>query len=351
MLSVGDALKVVADRGDLTEQQINQLVGEVLDGQHQDDANSPLQLGALLVALRMKGETVDELLGAARAMRQRMLKVQVRRSPLLDTCGTGGSGLGTFNISTAVAFVCAAAGVAVAKHGNRAITSRSGSADVLAALGVGLDSAPDALARSIEDPATGVAFLFAPQHHAAMRHVGAIRKGLGVRTLFNLLGPLTNPAAAQRQLMGVFSVDYLDRIAQVLGKLGSEFAWVVHGDGGADELTLSGLSQVAEWDGRRGSVRRFTVDPRALGLDEAPVESLAGGTADENAKTMRRLLGGKLAGPLTDAVILNAAAALLVAGATVGDLSRGVSMARELLAQGAPLRHLDRLVAASRAGT
>ncbi len=347
MLNLKDALNHVIGGGDLSGDTLRLLIGTVLDGEAAEQ-HQALQLGALLVALRMKGETVDEIVGAAQAMRQRMLRIAIERRPLIDTCGTGGSGLGTFNISTAVAFVCAAAGVAVAKHGNRAITSKSGSADVLAALGIALDASPTRLAQCIEDPNTGLAFLFAPHHHAAMRHVASVRKGLGVRTLFNILGPLTNPAGAERQLLGVFSIDYIDTIAAALGELGSTFAWVVHGADGADELTLSGDNHIAEWDKAHGGVRRLTINARDLGLTPAPIEALVGGTPEENAVRMRTILGGKEKGPIEDAVILNSAAGLVVAGA-VGAMEEGIKRANSLLRAGTPLQHLDRLVEATRA--
>ncbi|HET6343454.1 MAG TPA: anthranilate phosphoribosyltransferase, partial [Myxococcota bacterium] len=289
----------------LSEAEMSAAVGHIMDG-----AATPAQIAAFLVALRIKGESIDEITGAARAMRQRMTRIEAGRRPLMDTCGTGGDGAGTFNISTAVSFVVAACGVAVAKHGNRAVSSKSGAADVLAALGVNIEAPKAVVEACIED--FGLGFLFAPALHPAMRHAGVVRRELGVRTVFNVVGPLTNPAMAPRQLMGVFDRKLTRVLAEVLGKLGSERAWVVHGADGLDELTLCDISYVAEWTG--AEVVERTLSPEEVGLTRVPPEALAGGDAQENARTMRGLLAGKGPPPLADAVALNTGAALLIAG-------------------------------------
>ncbi len=297
---------------------------------------TPVQIAGLLVALRAKGETVDELVGFARAMRRAARPVVTTRRPLVDTCGTGGDRSGSFNISTAAAFVVAGAGLAVAKHGNRSVSSRSGSADVLQALGVNIDLEPDAMARALDE--VGIAFLFAPRLHPAMRHAVGPRRELGIRTVFNLLGPLTNPARATHQLMGVFSPAWVRPLAQVLQALGLEAALVVHGDG-LDELTLSGPNRMAYFRGS-GPVVEAELDPRALGLTPAPREALAGGTPDENARLLLALLQGEMHGPPRDVVLLNAAAALWIAG-RARDWQVGLEMARYSVDSGAAWRVLE----------
>ena len=257
----------------------------------------------------------------------------------IDTCGTGGDDLGTLNISTAAAIVTAACGVPVAKHGNRASSSRSGSADVLAALGVDLDAEMPLVERSLWD--NKIAFLMAPRHHSAMRHVMNVRRELGIRTIFNLLGPLSNPAGTRRQLVGVFASEWVKPLAEVLLRLGAQFAWVVHGGDGLDELTISGPSEVAEL--KDGQIRTFTVTPEDAGLPRARIEDIQGGDAIANARALRALLHGQ-PGPYRDIVLLNSAAALIVAGA-VGDLPAGVVRAQDAIDSGAALATLDRLIA------
>ena len=291
------------------------------------------QIGALLACLRLRGETADELLGAVRAARGRMGCVAAPPGTL-DVCGTGGDGLGTLNVSTAVAFVVAACGVPVAKHGNRALSSRAGGADVLAALGVHipLEDAAATLAR------TGLTFLFAPNHHPALRHAAAARAALGFRTLFNLVGPLCNPACVRHQLVGVFAPHWLEPVARTLGMLGAERVWVVHGQG-LDELTLAGETQVCEW--RDGRIASFGVTPEMAGLGRAPVSAILGGDAAENAARLLALLRGE-EGPYRDTVVLNAAAALVVAGRAEG-LAAGAAIAAESLRNGAALTRLHAL--------
>ncbi|MCS7059234.1 MAG: anthranilate phosphoribosyltransferase [Meiothermus sp.] len=298
---------------------------------------TPVQTAGVLMALRTRGETPEEIAGFAAGMREAAVRVETRRRPLMDIVGTGGVAPDAFNISTTTCFVVAAGGVPVAKHGNRAASSKSGSFDLLEALGVRIDLPPERVAESIE--ALGLGFLFARNHHPAMRYVAPVRAELGVRTVFNLLGPLTNPAFATLNLVGVHNPSLLLTFAQVLGRLGSERAMVVHGEG-VDELVL-GVNQVAEL--RDGEVRVYTLRPEEVGLASAPYEAIRGGTPQENAETARAILGGKERGPKRDAVALNAGAAFYLAG-KVDSLAEGVSLAQGLLDEGAGLALLERLV-------
>jgi anthranilate phosphoribosyltransferase len=292
------------------------------------------------MGLRVRGETVDELTGGAEALRERMVEVQAPTNAI-DTCGTGGDASGTFNVSTAAALVVAACGVPVAKHGNRALSSKAGSADILAALGVNIDAEPARVERAIRE--AGIGFMMAPRHHGAMRHVAGARVELGTRTIFNLLGPLANPAGARRQLLGVFAHDWIEPLAHVLGQLGSERAWVVHGSDGLDELTTTGPSHVAEL--RAGRVTTFEVTPEQAGLPRARLEDLRGADATTNADALRALLDG-VRGPYRDIVLLNSAAALVIAD-RAGDLAAGVARARDAIDSGAAKAALARLVAVS----
>jgi anthranilate phosphoribosyltransferase len=301
---------------------------------------TPAQVGGFLMGLRVRGETVDELAGGAQALRERMLKVHAPEDAI-DTCGTGGDASGTFNVSTAAAIVVAACGVPVAKHGNRALSSRAGSADVLTALGVNIDADVALVERAIRG--AGIGFMMAPRHHGAMRHVAGPRVELGTRTIFNLLGPLANPAGARRQLMGVFAGEWIEPIAHVLAQLGTERAWVVHGADGLDELSTTGPSHVAEL--RDGAVRTFEVDPEDVGLPRARLDDLKGGDAATNADALRALLDG-LRGPYRDIVLLNGAAALVVAG-QADDLTAGLARAAEAIDSGAAKAVLGGLVAIS----
>jgi anthranilate phosphoribosyltransferase len=299
---------------------------------------TPAQVGGFLMALRVRGETVDELTGGAQAMRERMVKVKAPAGAI-DTCGTGGDASGTYNVSTAAALVVAACGVPVAKHGNRALSSRAGSADVLAALGVNTDAEVSHVEQAIAE--AGIGFMMAPRHHGAMRHVAGARVELGTRTIFNLLGPLANPASAKRQLMGVFAKNWVEPLAHVLGQLGSERAWVVHGSDGLDEITTTGPSQVAEL--RDGKVRCFEVTPEQAGLPKARLEDLRGADPETNAQALRALLTGA-PGPFRDIVLLNAAAALIVAG-RADDLRDSVQQAAQAIDSGAADAVLGRLAA------
>jgi anthranilate phosphoribosyltransferase len=298
---------------------------------------TPTQIGGLLMALRVRGETVDEITGAVRVMRAKALHVQAPEGAI-DIVGTGGDGAGTFNISTGAALVVAACGVPVAKHGNRALSSKCGAADVLAALGVNLEGDLALVERAIHD--AGIGFLLAPRHHAAMRHVAGPRVELGLRTIFNLLGPLSNPANVKRQFTGAFARDWIEPMARVLGNLGSERAWVVHGSDGLDELTTTGASYVAELED--GAVRTFEVLPSDAGLPLARPEDLKGGDAETNASAMRAMLGGER-GPFRDVVVYNAAAALLVAG-RAANLREGAERAADAIDAGRAKATLQRLV-------
>jgi anthranilate phosphoribosyltransferase len=298
---------------------------------------TPAQIGALAVALRMKGETADEIAGMAEAMRGRVEPIHTRRAPLLDTCGTGGDNAGTFNISTTVAIVTASCGVAVAKHGNRAVSSRTGSADVLESLGVRIDLTPISAGRSLD--ALGITFLFAPNYHTALRHAAGPRREIGVRTVFNVLGPLTNPAGATRQLLGVYADELVRPIAEVLRQLGSERAWVVHGRDGLDELTVLGKSHVAEL--ADGAILEFEVDPASLGLAHQDRSALAGGDAAANAERVRAVLGGEK-GAARDVVVLNTAGALVVAG-VARTLEDGVAQAARAIDSGKAQAKLEEM--------
>jgi anthranilate phosphoribosyltransferase len=302
------------------------------------------QIAGFLVALRAKGETADEIAGCAEAMREHVLPVRPRRDDLVDTAGTGGDGRRTLNISTAAALVAAAAGAGVAKHGNRAVSSASGSADVLEALGFELEQPPERIARSIDE--LGFGFLFAPSHHPAMKHAAPVRRELATRTVFNVLGPLTNPAGARAQVVGVYSAELVRTIAEVLAQLGARRAFVVHGAGGIDELSPVGPSVVCEVVD--GGVHERTIDPDDLGLDRCTLEELLGGTPAENAEAIRRVFAGE-AGGKRDAILLNAAGAI-AAGGHAGDLREGLELARSALDSGAAAVRLEELVAFSRAG-
>jgi anthranilate phosphoribosyltransferase len=317
---------------DLTGEQAAGVMGVIMDGQA-----LPSQIAALLMALALKGERPAELAGFARAMRDRAVRLDEDVVDVFDTCGTGGDGAHTFNVSTAAAIVLAGAGVRVAKHGNRAVSSRAGSADVFEALGVTLDAPGPRVLEALRD--AGLAFFFAPQWHPSMRHAGPIRRELGVRTAFNLLGPLTNPAGARRQVIGVSRPEHTELVARTLGVLGTERAWVVHGAGGLDELSTLGHTKVSEL--RNGAVNTFYLHPADVGLRQAALADLAGGTAAENADLVRRLLDGEL-GPRRDIVLMNAAAALLVAG-VADTLADGLTGATASLDSGRARMALDRL--------
>ena len=334
---IREAIGKVVGGADLTEEEMVAVMDEIMTG-----AATPAQIGAFITALRIKGETVAEITGAARVMRDKATRIAVRTAGgvLVDTCGTGGDGSGTFNVSTTAAFVVAGAGVPVAKHGNRSASSRCGSADVLEALGVDLGLAPERIGRCVEE--IGIGFMFAPALHGAMKHAIGPRREIGIRTIFNILGPLTNPAGANVQVMGVFAPALTATLAAVLGRLGSRRALVVCGEGGMDEITLTGETTVADWDGSR--VTTYTVRPEDVGLSRTTLAELQGGeTAVAAADQVRAILGGET-GPKLDMVLLNAGAALMAAGKAV-DLAGGVGLAREVVRSGAALAKLDALIA------
>jgi len=335
-MSVAEALRVAIDRHDVEPAVLEAAFSQMIAGE-----TSGVQIAGLLVALRMKGETVDELVAVARALRSVSQRVAVRSAPV-DACGTGGSGIDTFNISTTVAFVVAGAGVPVAKHGNRAASSRTGSFDTLEALGVGIDLPIATCGRILDE--IGIAPFFARTAHPIFKHLGPIRAELGVRTLLNALGPLLNPAGARRQLVGVYDDALVRPLAEALGALGAECALVVHGSDGLDELTTTGPSRAALFD--RGAVTEIEVKPETLGLGLARVEDLAGGSPEENARMLEAVLDGQ-AGPHRDIVLLNAAALLWVAGAAAS-LAEGLPKAAASIDSGRARAKLDALITATR---
>ncbi len=333
---IKEALAKLIDRADLGREEMAAAMGEIADG-----GATPAQVGAFLVALRLKGETVDEIAGAAQVMRERVDRVHVGREVFVDTCGTGGDNQNTFNISTGAAFAVAGAGVCVAKHGNRAVSSRSGSADVLAALGVDVDAPKEVVERCIAE--LGIGFLFAPRLHPAFKAVAGIRRELGVRSVFNLLGPLANPAGARHQVLGVYEPRWVPVIGGVLAALGAEHAFVVHGEG-LDEIAVTGMTHVCEV--KQGRVERFSMLPEDLGLPRWDKAAIQGGDAEFNAQVLRDVLGGQKGGP-RDAVLANASAALVAAGAAP-DLRAGVRLAAQSIDSGAAQEKLLRLAATSR---
>jgi anthranilate phosphoribosyltransferase len=334
---IQEALARLLDGHDLSREEARGVMEEVMRGEA-----TPAQIGGFLVALRLKGETADEIAGSAEAMRAHVLAVRPRRDDLVDTAGTGGDGARTFNISTAAALVAAAAGAGVAKHGNRAVSSASGSADVLEALGFDLEQPPERIERSIDE--LGFGFLFAPSHHPAMRHAAPVRRELAARTVFNVLGPLTNPAGARAQVVGVYSPELVPTIAAVLARLGARRAFVVHGAGGVDELSPAGPNLVCEVKG--GRVRRREIDPRDFGVARCRPGDLAGGSPEENAAILREILSGA-GGPKREAVLLNAAGAI-AAGGHARDLPEGYGLAAEAVDSGAAAERLEALIAFSR---
>jgi anthranilate phosphoribosyltransferase len=331
-------LEQVQRREDLTSEQAAEAMAAIMDGRA-----TPAQVAGLLMALRMKGERPEEIVGFARTMRDRGVRLQGDYADGFDTCGTGGDGGGTFNVSSVVALVVAGCGVRVAKHGNRAVSSRCGSADLFAALGVNTAAPPAVVERCLQE--AGIAFLFAPTFHPAMRHAAEPRRDLGVRTAFNLLGPLTNPAGVGHQLVGVPRPELTELVARSLGLLGSRRAWVVHGADGIDEVSTRGYTKISEC--RNGFVRTFYLHPSDLGLAKAGADDLAGGDAEINAAIARSILDGER-GPRRDIVVMNAAAALFIAGRRPS-LREGMSLAAESIDEGRARTTLDTLVRVSNA--
>jgi anthranilate phosphoribosyltransferase len=332
-MEIRQAIDKLVNRIDLSEAETIEVMNQIMTGEA-----TPLQVAAFLTALRMKGETVDEITGAARVMREKAHRVNVGDNTVLDTCGTGGDQKGTFNISTTSAFVLAGAGVRVAKHGNRSVSSQSGSADVLGALGVKVDAPKETVERCIAE--IGIGFLFAPLLHEAMKYAVQPRRDIGIRTIFNILGPLTNPAMASHQLLGIYSGDLVAVIGRVLKNLGSVRAMVVHGLEGLDEISLCGPTQVAEL--RDGAVKEYTVEPEQFGLQRCRLEDLHGGNAEQSALIVRGVLDGKN-GPPRDVVLLNSGAALYVSGkaSTIAD---GIRLAAESIDGAKARRKLEQLV-------
>ena len=336
-MDIREAIDQVVSGRSLSVEDASAVMRQIMEG----EATSA-QLGSFLTGLRIKGETAQEIAGMAAVMREFALRVEVD-GPLIDTVGTGGDGQNTFNISTATAFVAAAAGLKVAKHGNRAASGTCGSADVLEALGVKIDLPPEGVARCIEG--VGVGFMFAPVFHPAMRHAAPVRREIGIRTVFNILGPLTNPAGAQTQLLGVAFPELGETMAEVLRMLGSHRAMIVHGHGGMDELSLSGDSTV--WEVREGELSRWTVRVEDTGLPETPISAIRSGTKEENAAAMRRLFQGET-GPVRDVVLLNSAG-VLMAGDLAGTVREGVEQAANIIDSRTALGKLDALVEVSQA--
>jgi len=325
-------LHKAVDGYDLTEDEMIHVMTLVMEGKVERSF-----LGAFLTALRMKGETISEITGAARVMREKAERLDFDGEHAVDTCGTGGDRSNTFNISTAVAFVVAGAGIVVAKHGNRAVSSHSGSADVLKQLGVNLEADKTVVERCLKE--AGIAFLFAPSMHRAMKHAADVRRELGFRTIFNLLGPLTNPAGVKAQVVGVFDSKWTLPLAHVLGKLGCRHAFVVHGEDGLDEITLTGPTRIAEL--LNGKVRDYSFDPQDVGLTLCAAKDLLGESVEDNARIVRDILDGK-DGPKRDIVLINAAAAIVAAG-KAADLKEGLEVARQSIASGAAKQKLEDL--------
>ncbi len=324
----------VVDGQDLSAEEASQAMSHIMEGE-----GSSTQIAALLTALRMKGETSQEIAGLARTMRAKAVRIRAERGEdVVDTCGTGGDGQGTFNISTAVAFVAAGGGLTVAKHGNRSVSSRSGSADVLEALGVDLALPPEKVEQSLRE--LKVAFLYAPSLHPAMKHALGPRKEIGIRTVFNLLGPLTNPAGANIHLLGIYREDLIRPVAEVLKSLGSKAAFVVHGADHGDEISISGETSLCQL--KEGSIAQYRIEPEEVGLKKVRPDAIKGGTPAENAEILRRILGGET-GPARDVVLFNAAA-VFVAGGKATEFREGIEVARESIDSGRALKKLNDLI-------
>ena len=327
------AIKKILERKNLSMEEAQQAMSDIMSG-----SATQAQIGGFLTSLRMKGETVEEITGFAKAMRSKAERITPKSEPLLDTCGTGGDSSGTFNISTAAAFIVSAAGIAVAKHGNRSVSSKSGSADVLEALGVKIDIAPDKVQQCIDD--IGIGFMFAQRFHGAMKYAAPVRRELGVRTVFNMLGPLTNPAGAQYQLLGVYSKELTQPVAEVLKGLGTKSAMVVHGEDGLDEITLCGKTYVSEL--KDGVIKNYTVSPEDLGLKIAPACDIKGADSNENAKIIFSILGGEK-GAAYDITVLNAGAAIYICG-SAESIKEGIDKAAALIEDGSAKRKLEQMI-------
>ena len=336
---IREAISKLIEGRHLTQAEATGVMGGIMSGE-----STSAQIGAFLIALRIKGETVDEIAGCAEAMRGKATRITTRHSSVVDTCGTGGDNSSTFNISTTAAFVLAGAGLCIAKHGNRAMSSRCGSADVLKSLGINLDLTPEQVGRCLDE--VGIGFLFAPMLHTAMKHALGPRREIGTRTVFNVLGPLTNPAGAHRQLIGVYSPNLTDTLAEVLLRLGSERALVVHGSDGLDEITTTGETKVSEL--RDGMVQTYPIQPEDFGLKRASLQDLKGDDEETNAKILTDVLKGA-EGPKRDVVLLNAAAGI-TAGGSASDIGEGISIARDSIDSGRAMKKLEGLRKMSNAG-
>ena len=333
---IREAIRKVVQADDLTREEATAVMTEIMDG-----AATPAQIGCFLTALRLKGETVEEISGFAQVMREKATRIECSREDVVDTCGTGGDGLLTFNISTCAAFVAAGAGAAVAKHGNRSVSSGCGSADVLKELGVNIEAEPPVIERCLET--VGIGFLFAPKLHLAMKHAIGPRREIGIRTVFNILGPLTNPAGAKRQLLGVYDGALTETLARVLDTLGSQRVFVVHGEDGLDEISTTGPTQVTELN--ESQVRTYTIHPQDFGLPLSSLEDFNGGDAAANAGILKEVVGGQK-GPKRDIVLLNSAAVIVAAG-KAEDLKEGLERAAESIDSGRAMEKLDQLIEVS----
>ena len=335
MSEIKPLIAKISDGNSLTREEATQAFDIMMSGEA-----TPSQIAGLLMGLRVRGETVDELIGAVSTMRSKMLRVDAPDNAI-DIVGTGGDGSGTYNISTCSAFVLAGGGVPVAKHGNRAMSSKSGAGDVLSALGINLEIGPDRIATCVQQ--AGIGFMFAPAHHAAMRFVGPTRVELGTRTIFNLLGPMSNPAGVKRQMIGVFSAQWLRPMAETLLALGATDLWIVHGDGGLDEISISGPTKIVML--KDGKIAEMTLTPEDVGLSSAPLSAIKGGDAEENATALRAVLAGEES-PHANTVLLNAGAGFVVAG-KAKDLQHGIDLARQSIASGKATAALDKLIEVS----
>ena len=331
-MDIQDAIQTVIDKTDLSKDEMRSVMNNIMTGECSD-----AQIAGFLVGLRSKGETVDEITAAANVMRELASRVHINHNNLIDTCGTGGDGHSTFNISTTAAFVVAAAGGYVAKHGNRSVSSKSGSADVLETAGVKLELTPEQVAQCVDE--IGIGFMFAPMHHSAMKHAIGARKELGVRTVFNVLGPLTNPAGAKRQVMGVFSQDWLETLANVLKNLGSEQVMIVHSEDGMDEISISAATNIAEL--KDGEIKTYQIEPEQFGMQRADISTLAVENVEESFKVMQAVLDNQ-GGPTQDIVVLNAGAAIYTAGIE-DSLDSGIASARQVIENGSAKTKLNEL--------
>lgn len=330
---IKEAIRKVVDRVNLTREEMVACMDEIMTGQA-----TPAQIGSFITALRLKGETVDEITGAAMVMREKATKINVGSDTVIDTCGTGGSNTGSFNISTASSFVVSGAGLRVAKHGNRAVSSQCGSADVLKALGVNIDITPSKVEACIKE--VGIGFLFAPLFHGAMKHAIGPRREIGIRTIFNILGPLTNPAGANCQVLGVYRKELTEVMAGVLKNLGAKHAFVVHGLDGLDEITITGKTQVSELKNRK--IKTFCVKPQDFKIKPGRLEDIKGGSAEDNARIIKEVLKG-VPGAKQDIALLNASSAL-VAGGLAKDFKKGIELARQSISSGKAMEKLNKLI-------